>query len=548
MGLGTHCRQVYFTTTPKKTSCPHMPGGGTNTWYREGLTAFDEADIVGVDVTEALQFLKLTSDYVPQNLSQLCDLACRQMHRQVHAAAARNGSQLVVIMLDGRRRAMMKDVEAARRRQGKTRLDVTAMEGDPSGNDDMTGTEYALPWHILTPPNPQGKDAERAYCSLNVMGRIRRFTARMLHNEGPYKLRLDRNIQRLLVVADEHSASDSVTYWCYDKDAGRWHKENVGGVRDEQSCDGEADVLWPLLLTRILQQRRIFAIPTNELHVATFSVDTDWVAIGAIWLAARRIILQNGECAEAKVMLRWNKRSVQGKLKGMLSCFDIHTLVEQMLADAGKRGVEQPLEVVANEILGWISVAGCDFVKQADMRKGRKLGFAQLAREVAGKNALKIMQVAATPAMVDESYQQGENFEVSATYSTGLAVVLTLTHQKVLEFTNNSQSKKTALPTEYAIVQSGGRVAIRNAATTVAYWLAAAIGGAALRSVVPYKVNIPVHQVLMSGFAPQHYKRDAESESDEGVGPNKRRVLRWATEEEVSDEDVPRASWVLPLA
>lgn len=546
MGLGTHCRQVYFTTAPKKASCPHVPGGGTNLWYREGLKAFDEADIVGIDVTEALQFLKLTSDHVPQNLSQLCDFACRQMQRQVHAAAARNASQLVVVMLDGRRRAMMKDVEAARRRQGKARLDVTAMEGDPSGKDDMTGTEYALPWHMLTPPDPKGKDAERAYSSLNVMGRIRRFTARTLHNEGPYKLRLDRQTQRLLVVADGHSASDSVTYWCYDKAAGRWHKENMGGMRDEESCDGEADVLWPLILTQILQQRQLFGIPTEELHVATFSVDTDWVAIGAIWLAARRVTLQKG--ADAKVMLRWNKRSVQGKLKGMLSCFDIHTLVDQMLADAGERGATKPLEVVANEILGWISVAGCDFVKQADMRKGKKLGFAQLAREVTRKNALKIMQVAATPAMLDDSHQEGEQFEVRTAYRMTLSLVLTLKHHKVLEFTNSLQSKKTALPTQYAIAQSGGRVAIRNAATTVAYWLAAAIGGAALRSVVPYKVNVPVHQVLMSGFAPQDYKREAESESDEGVGRNKRRVLRWATEEEVSDDDVPRASWVLPLA
>lgn len=559
MGLGKHCRDAYFTATPKERAHSQLPGAGANRWFRNAIAAFDEADIVGVDVTEELQFLKLYDGMAPpQNLQELCSFACRQMQRKTRGAPARGGSQLVVVMLDGKRRAMMKDVEAAKRRKGRVGLAVTAMDGDPDGTQDANGDEFLLPWAKLTPPNPMGKDAERAYLSLNVMGRVRKFTAGVLHREGPYKLQLNRQTQRLLVVADEGGSTDSVTYWDYGEKAGRWQKHIVGGVRDGDSCDGEADVLWPLVLTSLLRQPAVFGLRTDSLHLATFSVDTDWVAIGAVWFAARAFTLRGTECADTEIELRWNKRAVQGKARGVLSCFDVHALVADVCELAQCETAEQRLQSVANEVCGWISVAGCDFVEQADMRKGRKIGFAAMARQVSTAAPLQIMHVAPARAMWDDDGKLDECLEPLLSDGATLSLIVALESTAALEFSVDGCGKRAreggqprpkkvrGLPTEYAIAQSGGNVAIRNAAATVVYWLAAALGALALKTVVPHRATAPVHQLLMGGFAPTDYNAD-DSESDAGVGPHKRRVLRWATEAEVLNPEIPRAAWVLPL-
>lgn len=228
--------------------------------------------------------------------------------------------------------------------------------------------------------------------------------------------------------------------------------------------------------------------------------------------------------------LRWNKICKGRKQAGMRLSFRVNDLPGIPRYAAGE-SPEALLQHAANVVYSWIGSSGCDFVEPPSYREYRS-GYRSL------QNAIQVSQPVQICHMLPAANASNETHarDIESLMTTSVLVRL---DTKTLLCKGKRRS-------DFAIAHRGGHVAARNAATTIAYWLAACLGTRALAAVMPHRRPVPVLQQLMTGFVPTDYNDTADTESDHGPGPNKRRRTRRASESEAAAPHTPQATWILP--
>ena len=460
-------------------------------WVNFDTKSFPACDIWMVDMSEFGKFILCRDgEHPPQNLAELSDSVFRYARAKLHASDFRTG----IVVSDSSRAVGPKRMESDRRKRVKleqvnstARESNVTMDGPSDGSGDVTGYEFPIRWDKLSPANPVGKAACKAY-STKILGaveyRLRRFVSFRLKTTAWSVLCLKRN-QTVIVAGDDSGSQDSVTFWKYSQVIGAWESSSVGGVRAAGVYDGEADVLAPLILSHVMQHRAAYdwaqKLPA-EVSIGSFSCDSDWILILLLWAASRDLV--TNERSDTKYSVYWCKKPPVGKNRGKHIVVDVHTILDSIRESIPSRlsaentgfrlaRLQDPSNTGGATALNTLRVAlnftfacvayGCDFVQCGAGFKNNITTMGKVVDTIrrVGSELPLDASVRVTSTQIDDPVS-----------SIGAAIDMSLRTTAVATL---SKSSKIAL----------SETQIRNAFWTTGYWLAASIGNDALKRVCP---------------------------------------------------------------
>ena len=485
-------------------------------------------DVVVVDGTELTKFW--VGDGLPFDLHAWLEGGCRLTARKIAPLLGhdRGRRQVVVFLMDWTHKVTRCKGNETAARAGRARggaaaaaassgpLPRSAMGGASDGSDDVTGREHALPWHDL---RHAGSDSKKvSQIGRCVSARQRRAWTRLMASEGHRLLGLLPN-QSLLVAGDDSGRACSDAVWLthyIEPDSARglgggWCTEALGGVRDEGASDGEADVLFAVVLRHIEKHRGLYdlAPAPAPLSIAVTSKDTDWVLVAALWLAAR--LLDTAPAAFKALRLHWMGWRLSRPPEAT-QFVDVREMLRGWCAQAAEEGAWSPLQQAEQALnraaaLVWL---GSDFTRKVKVGGafGRNFTTVPLQEQAAASLPLRLRVVHpshAGPALLDLSLSDD-----------GARLALLDRRGKAAQ----------------------DLVQIRAGAFAVMYWFSASLQHGALRSVCPLAAASP------SAALRTHYLAAGFSAPEAGAAP----AGLWCWASEAAVRGAPELRALLPIS